>query len=53
MRPPTPKQIQADCKFRADLWKEFIANYQVVLARGPESFSKYCEKFRERWIAAR
>jgi hypothetical protein len=45
------KQIRAKCEFRASLWKEFVAN-QVVLATAPETFSGYCERFRERWVAA-
>jgi hypothetical protein len=39
--------------FRAQLWREFLAEYQVVLATAPETFSDYCTKFRERWIAGR
>jgi len=49
----TPKQIQLNCELRASLWKQFVANYQLVLAAGPEAFSRYCEKFRERWVAAK
>jgi len=37
--------------FRAQLWREFVAGYQVVLAKAPETFSDYCAEFRERWIA--
>jgi hypothetical protein len=37
--------------FRAELWREFVAGYQGVLATSPESFSAYCEAFRARWIA--
>jgi hypothetical protein len=39
--------------FRAELWREFVAKYQVVLVTAPESFSDYCAKFRARWIAGR
>jgi len=49
---PTPEQNLTTYNFRAKLWKEFIASYQAVLATSPEAFSKYCEKFRERWLAA-
>ena len=45
----TPAQIQ----FRAELWRDFVAGYQVVLISGTEKFSDYCAKFRERWIAGR
>ena len=45
----TPKQVA----FRAQLWREFVAGYQVVLATAPETFSDYCGKFRARWIAGR
>jgi len=45
----TPEKIQ----FRAQLWREFVAKYQVVLATAPETFSDFCAKFRERWIAGR
>jgi hypothetical protein len=49
----TVEQIQAKCNFRADLWKEFVANYQAVLATAPETFSSHCETFRERWMAGK
>jgi hypothetical protein len=39
--------------FRAELWKKFVAEYQTVLAAGPETFSEYCSQFRKRWIVAR
>jgi BarA-like signal transduction histidine kinase len=45
----TPAQIE----FRKELWREFVASYQVVLISAPETFSDYCAKFRERWIAGR
>ncbi len=45
-----PNQSQAQITFRARLWSEFVANYQVVLISAPETFSAYCEKFRERWV---
>jgi hypothetical protein len=47
MKNSTPAQVI----FRANLWKEFVQNYQVVLAVEPERFSDYCSEFRERWIA--
>jgi hypothetical protein len=46
----TARQIQASSEFRANLWKEFVANYQAMIAAGPEAFSKYCEAFRQRWV---
>jgi len=45
----TPEQVQ----FRAELWRDFVAGYQVVLISAPEAFSTYCTKFRERWIAGK
>ena len=39
--------------FRARLWRKFVAEYQVVLATAPETFSDYCTKFRECWIAGK
>ena len=39
--------------FRAQLWREFVAGYQLVLTTAPETFSDYCAKFRERWIAGK
>jgi predicted secreted acid phosphatase len=47
----TARQIQANCEFRTNLWKEFVTNYQTVILAGPEAFSRYCERFRERWVA--
>ena len=46
---PTPEQVA----FRADLWRKFVGEYREVLATAPETFSNYCTKFRERWIAGR
>jgi hypothetical protein len=43
-------QTQEQVSFRAKLWKEFVAGYQTVLATAPETFSRYCAKFRERWV---
>lgn len=43
----TREQIE----FRAQLWREFVAGYQVVFSQAPEKFAGYCAKFRERWIA--
>jgi hypothetical protein len=39
--------------FRAELLRKFVAGHQSVLATAPETFSDYCAKFRERWIAGR
>jgi hypothetical protein len=47
------KTTQQSVTFRAELWKEFVAGYQIVLATAPETFSNYCAKFRERWIAGK
>lgn len=44
-------QTAAQIAFRAELWKQFIAAYQVILISAPETFADYCAKFRERWIA--
>ena len=41
------------CKFRADLWREFVAHYQLVLAVSPEAFSNYCAEFRKRWVTGK
>lgn len=43
----------AQIQFRAELWRDFVASYQVVLISAPEKFSEYCAKFRERWIGGR
>ena len=45
----TPEQVA----FRAKLWGEFVAGYHTVLITTPESFSDYCAKFRERWVAGK
>ena len=45
------EQTLAACAFRAKLWREFVANYQLVMSTVPETFSSYCEKFRERWVS--
>ncbi len=46
-------QIQEQTAFRAKLWREFVSRYQLVLAATPETFSAFCAKFRERWIAGK
>jgi hypothetical protein len=46
-------QTSEQIAFRADLWRKFVINYQVVLATAPETFADYCAKFRERWIAGK
>jgi hypothetical protein len=43
----TAQQIAA----RAQLWKDFVAGYQVILVTTPEAFAAYCAHFREHWIA--
>jgi hypothetical protein len=47
------KTTHESITFRAELWKEFVAGYQGVLATAPETFSSYCAKFRERWIVGK
>jgi hypothetical protein len=44
------KQILKQSHYRAQLWREFMRSYQLVLATAPETFSGYCEAFRARWI---
>jgi len=46
------QRIQQAVERRAELWREFVANYQVVLITNPDGFSDYCAKFREKWLAA-
>jgi hypothetical protein len=43
-------RIQETCEARAELWKEFVAEYQRVLIMEPERFSEYCEKWRMRFL---
>lgn len=45
----TPAQVT----FRSELWKSFVAGYQVVLISAPDTFADYCAKFRERWKAGK
>jgi len=44
------EQIQANCVFRAQLWREFLASYESVLDRSPEGFSEFCADFRKRFV---
>ena len=44
------EQIQANCEFRARLWREFVASYQSVLQRSYEEFSEHCSDFRVRFM---
>jgi hypothetical protein len=46
-------QASEQAILRAKLWREFVASYQVVLEKSPETFTVFCEKFREMWIAGR
>jgi hypothetical protein len=46
-----PRQTQAQYNFRAQLGREFVAHYQIVLATAPEAFARYCETFRSKWLA--
>lgn len=43
------RQILNLVEARQRLWAEFVANYQREMIERPESFSEYCEKFRERF----
>lgn len=36
---------------RANLWREFKANYEAKMDEGFEEFSKYCDEFRARYEA--
>lgn len=45
----TTEQVQ----FRAKLWAEFVAGYQVALITDPDGFANYCAEFRKRWTAGR
>jgi len=44
------EEIQGDCTFRAELWRQFVATYQDVLEDAPESFSQFCSDFREQYL---
>jgi hypothetical protein len=48
----TAVQHQDKYSCRAHLWKDFKAEYQMVLATDPDGFSNYCAQFRELWLAA-
>lgn len=48
----TAERNQDKYFYRANLWKDFKAEYQTVLANGPDGFSNYCAQFRELWLAA-
>jgi hypothetical protein len=48
-----PAQTQEQLAFRAELWKEFVANYQRIFITDPDRFSEYCAAFRGRWIAGK
>lgn len=47
------EEIQGHCTFRAELWRQFVAKYQRVLEDSPESFSKFCNAFREQYLRGR
>ena len=48
----TAEQNQDKYSYRANLWKDFKAEYQMVLVNDPAGFSDYCAQFRELWLAA-
>jgi hypothetical protein len=48
------EQTQAQIAFRAEIWKDFVQNYQrVFIIESQERFSEYCAEFRARWIAGK
>jgi hypothetical protein len=46
------EQIRRQSEARAQLWKEYVATYQKVLADSPETFSAFSAEFRERYLWA-
>jgi hypothetical protein len=46
------ERIRQQCEARAQLWKEYVANYQKALAESPEAFSAFSAEFRERYLRA-
>jgi hypothetical protein len=52
MKTKYEKVIQ-DAEVRTKLWREFVINYQKVLATEPEKFTEYAEKFRNQYLRAR
>ncbi len=47
------EQVIQDSEIRTKLWREFVSNYQKVLESEPEKFTRYAEKFRDRYLHAR
>jgi hypothetical protein len=47
------EQFVRDSEIRANLWREFVSNYQRVLGHEPDRFCVYAEKFRDRYVHAR
>ncbi len=47
------EQVLQDSQIRTKLWREFVSNYQKVLESEPVKFTKYAEKFHDRYLHAR
>jgi hypothetical protein len=47
------EEVVRDSEVRTKLWREFVSNYQRVLESEPEKFTRYSEKFRDRYLQAR
>ncbi len=47
------EEVVRESEIRTKLWREFVSNYQRVLESEPEKFSKYSEKFRDKYLHAR
>jgi hypothetical protein len=47
------EQLAEDSQIRTKLWREFVNEYQKVLESEPEKFTKYSERFRDRYLHAR
>jgi hypothetical protein len=46
------EQIRRLSEARAQLWREYVATYQKVLAESPEAFSAFSAELRERYLRA-
>jgi hypothetical protein len=44
------EKVRQMCEARAKLWREYVADYQKVLAESPEAFSAFCAEFHERYL---
>ena len=49
-QPCNYETVQANCQFRAKLWREFLRDYVRQLDESPETFSEYCAEFRKRFL---